>query len=388
MKVLSSLRDHRISSTNFLVEITVDEYLQFAKDILEKNEYQRRRVRASKTVYSLLKKDIQKGCIMPPLVLAITSQMKDGEPKLEEFEDFLNANKDHLIILDGLQRTYSIVDLINEVLNRKDEDSLKTILSHPIRAEFYVGLNRLGILYRMLTLNTGQTPMSLRQQIEILYLDYSHVSINGIELIREADGKKASAPNQYNFRDIVEGFNSYLERNELPIDRANILENIKSLENLALENQEIDIFENYLKSWNSFMSALMKYGKDTEISAELLEDISAPFGENLIQVFKKPQAMSGFGAAVGKLKDFELVNDFDQAIKIIEEIVIEDPLNLLESINRHLDWIKNNTKKIGNAQRSYFQYYFREILNPENENYKNTERATDSALRKYQSQNM
>ena len=112
----------------------------------------------------------------------------------------------------------------------------KKLMDNMIRVEIYVGLNRLGILYRMLTLNTGQTPMSLRQQIEMLYLDYRSTSIDNIDLIRGSEGRVANGISQYNFRDVIEGFNAYLDRDELPIDKADVVENIKSLEKLSTEN--------------------------------------------------------------------------------------------------------------------------------------------------------
>lgn len=37
---------------------------------------------------------------------------------------------------------------------------------------------------------------------------------------------------EYQFRDVIEGFNSYLDRDELGISRNEVLENIQNLENL------------------------------------------------------------------------------------------------------------------------------------------------------------
>ena len=105
--------------------------------------------------------------------------------------------KNELVILDGLQRTYTLVDLEQELIASGDETSLKSFYGHKIRIEVYVGINRLGILYRMLTLNTGQTPMSLRHQIEMLYLDYSKTPPPGITLIREADNRPTTEISDY-----------------------------------------------------------------------------------------------------------------------------------------------------------------------------------------------
>jgi len=71
MKVISHLRDGRIGADDFLLEASIEEYLQVARQILQNNEFQRRRVKSSATLYTLLKDDLRKGCVIPPIVLAI-----------------------------------------------------------------------------------------------------------------------------------------------------------------------------------------------------------------------------------------------------------------------------------------------------------------------------
>lgn len=388
MKAISSLRDSRINATNVLVEMTIGEYSELAADITKSNIFQRRRVGSSKTVYSLLKQDLMRECVIPPIVLALTSASSEFDSNnLDSFSGYLTNNKAHLVILDGLQRTYTILDLLTDLLKSGDLEGLNRVKSNKVRVEFYVGLNRIGILYRMLTLNTGQTPMSLRQQIEILYLDYIDSSVEGVELIRETDDRPATQINQYNFKDVVEGFNAYLDRDELPIEKSDILENIGSLEKLSKENQSKDLFCSYINSWHKFVVKLNALCINMRLSEEYLQNNSTPFGKSALQVFKKPQAMSGFGAAVGKMIDFKMIGNFDDLETIIEGFTIDNPVGFLEEINNALDWIKSNTKKIGNAQRSYFQYFFRDLINMDSDSYKMPRLAASSALRKYQSQN-
>lgn len=386
MKLASDLRDHRIDSRNILVDMSIGKYVDLAREIIHKNEFQRKRVRSSKTVYALLKQDLQRGCVMPPIVLALTSDEDGSLIQEHDLETAITGQKDHLVILDGLQRTYTLIELLDDLIEKGDEDELNRVRQHIIRVEFYVGINRLGILYRMLTLNTGQTPMSLRQQIEILYFDYSNQSIQGLELIREADGQNATGPNQFNFRDVLEGFNSYVERNELPIDRSDILENVKSLEHLARENDQYDLFAGYLRAWHELLTHILDVTGNPDVSSEFREEYGTPFGKNVLQVFKKPQAMAGFGAAVGRLRDFSILQGFEDVTRNVGNISVDDGQEFVDSINRALDWIKNNTKKIGNAQRSYFHYFYREILNPDSDSYLQPDQAVETALQKYKSQ--
>lgn len=387
MKITSKLRDNRIEAVNVLAEMSLAEYRALIEGNLAKNEFQRRRVSSSKTVYSLLKEDMRKGCVIPPVVLALTEQIENlDQLDNDQVAEIIRAKKDGLVILDGLQRTHTVIDLLTEVNKRSTTEDAKSVSELPIRVEIYIGLNRLGILYRMLTLNTGQTPMSLRQQIEMLYLDYNDTGSH-IELLKEADGRNASKPHEYNFKDVVEGFNAYLNRDELPIDRAGLLDNIRSLEKLSKENQDTDIFKDYVHVVDLFITQVIEECTDTEIAADELDEGRA-FGKNAKQVFKKPQAMSGLGSALGKLIDRNVIDSLDAAMKIIPQVQTDSPEEFLLEINTSLLWLKNNTSKIGNAQRTFFTFYFRELLNPETDSYLDLRSAATSALRKYQDQNV
>ena len=238
------------------------------------------------------------------------------------------------MILDGLQRTHSLIDIESEFLEKRDTDKLFAYGKIPIRCEIYLGINRIGILYRMLTLNTGQTPMSLRQQIEMLYHDYLKVEIDGVTLTREVDQTKAKSISSYNFKEVVEGFNCYLERNELPIERVDLLENIKSLEKLSLENSSTDLFRDYVSTYNKFTIMVNSLTKDATIEPDISEEDhdrakerGSVWGKTGVQLFKKQQALAGFGAAVGKLKDHRIIIGFTDIERIIDQLTIGvDPL--------------------------------------------------------------
>lgn len=159
MKIMSKIYDQRINSWNLYVESSFGEYLKFAQKIINNNDLQRKRVKTSKTIYSLLKADLQKGCIMPPLVLAlIKKKVIDAEkPDEEKLLEYITENSDDVLILDGLQRTYTLIDADAE-MQKCGKEEYERFLNNKLRLEIYVEINKFGILYRMLTLNTGQTP--------------------------------------------------------------------------------------------------------------------------------------------------------------------------------------------------------------------------------------
>ena len=390
MKIISRIHDKRIKAENIFIEINYKDYLSFSSEITKNNELQRKKLKSSKTVYSLLKDDLKQGCIIPPIVLAVSDEDYNSSWSDKEVLSFIQSNIKRLLILDGLQRTYTLM-LAESELKVEDPDKLTDFHNGVLRLEIYVGISKFGILYRMLTLNTGQTPMSLRHQIEILYKDLIETPIEGIKFISETESTSPNELGVYNFRDIVEGFNSYIERDELPLDKVDILQNIKSLEKLSFENQNEDLFKQFVITYNKLVIRLLQLTDKENITDEILEEYkieSTPFGKNIINIFNKSQSLTGFGAAIGKLKDFKLITNI---------IDIESILDMLKDNNEeknewmyhllyNLDQIKNQSKKIGNSQRMYFQYFFRELFNKESDSYLDLELAVENGYKKYYSQ--
>lgn len=125
MEIMSRIKDYRINSINLYVETTFGEYLSFADQIIKNNELQRKRVKTSKSVYSLLKDDLKKGCVMPPLVLAVTKTdvIDADEIDEEELLEYIKENTDDVLILDGLQRTYTLLDARSEMEKAGKKDA-------------------------------------------------------------------------------------------------------------------------------------------------------------------------------------------------------------------------------------------------------------------------
>lgn len=387
---MSRAADHRINSTNLYVETTFGNYLSFAKDIIANNSFQRKRVRSSKTVYSLLKTDLKAGCIMPPIVLAV---IKRGviDPHLiqdSELLEYIRAHTDEVLILDGMQRTYTLFDAAEEMKATSPEE-YHAFLKYTLRLEVYLEINKFGVLYRMLTLNTGQTPMTLRHQLEMLYRDMLNVENHGLRLIPDTEDSPNTSNNEIPFKNAIEGFNSFLSRNELPIDREDLLENIKVLENMTEENIDHDLFEDFLRCYFQIFTALRNATNNCTISATDLSDLgirNTPFGTTAHKVFSTSQALTGFGAAIGRMKDRHVIQAFDDVTSHLTELNNSESPEWFFDLVLKLDEIKNSAKKIGSAQRMYFQYFFRELLNPDSDSFMDLQCAVDNGYQKYCSQ--
>ncbi|MDA8505371.1 hypothetical protein NNO02_23405, partial [Citrobacter sp. Awk 2] len=191
---------------------------------------------------------------------------------------------------------------------------------------------------------------------------------------------------EYNFKDVVEGFNSYITRDELPLDRTDLLENISSMEKLSKENNNTEIFEDYLLALHATISKFYDLLGDENLSEEMSEKIINPFGKNALKIFKRAQVYSGFGAAIGKMVDFKVINDIKRIPELVAGINIENGIEFIDQINISLDEVAKASRKIGNAQRTYFVYFFRELLNEESDSFLNPEISAETAKQKYISQ--
>ena len=390
MKVASKVKDGRINAVNILLDMNIREYLEVAGNIIKNNEFQRKRVKNSSTVYALLKKDLRSNCTMPPIVLAIKAEKMNHllNPYDVDEEQIKSLFKpENLIILDGLQRTYTILDLVDELKKENNIEVLNNVLDNSIRIEIYLGINKIGILYRMLTLNTGQTPMSIRHQIEMLYSDYAENSIGEVRLLKETDSKSVKRIGEYQFRDVIEGFNSYLDRDELGISRNELLENIQNLEKLALENGTSDLFKDYILTYNDLIKKIDSFDIGWEVRKSEL-DINGVFGRSVLLIFTKSQVLSGFGAAIGKLKDSKVIDGFETVKHNVNNIKLSSDINctldsVMINLLTKLDNIKNRAKKIGVEQRMFFTYFFRELFNHNSDSYLDINAAIESGFNKY-----
>lgn len=391
MRKMSEIYDNRIRSKNFYFETTFGEYLQYAKDLIQNNDLQRKRVKTSQTVYSLLKTDLLHGCVIPPLVLAILGE--DDELKNiergEELQTYIKENREKVLILDGLQRTHTLIAAEAEALEQK---RMKEFYAYKLRLEVYIHINKFGVLYRMLTLNTGQTPMSPRHQLEMLYSDMLNQEIEGVTLVPEVKGTAHADKKEFIFKNTIDGFNSYMNRSELPMERQELLENIKMMEKMSSEDISGDIFKKFLEGYIKVFDVLCKKSKPGQLEKERLQEYEIqgnPFAKKVSNAFSTSQAMTGFGAAVGIMKDKELIDGFGMLERVVDDI---EKNNSDENDDwfliflKNMDRIRNEAKKIGNAQRMYFQYFYRELFNRESDSYADLCQAADKSYKMYDSQ--
>lgn len=393
MKFTSILIDRKIMGINVGLEISTADYLAFAREVIKKNEYQRKRVSSHGKTYDLLRRDILDGCVIPPIILAVTDAYGEqlnalvlsvisGGPdpqSVKRLEDYVEKAiaEQELVILDGLQRTNTLLDISASVSKGEDGRGFDKNL---LRLEIYVGLSKTGILYRMLTLNTGQTPMSFRHQLEILYHDYidRRDFPNSIEIFREVDEKRARGIGKYKYQDVVDMFYAYSTGSPMPYDRLALVGQLREINFLSdfEYRPDVDDMRGLVVAHNHFVTHVnaqsgawhLVGSRDDEEGN--VEGVNRPFGKSVPSIFERPQAMAGFGAECKRLVSLGKLSDVNEVNALINETRFSsDPAEAFENLLRILNDIASRSKKIGDSQRAYFQYAFRALLLKESESY-------------------
>lgn len=387
----SILHDEKINAYSVAFEMPKLDYLSIIDDIIKNNELQRKRVKRASSVYALMKQDLKAGCLLPAIVLSLDKGLGEEDENIleilekkgnEKIANYINQNAEHIKILDGLQRTNMLQDVDRELARNLDNKFYQKNL----RFEMYIGISRYGILYRMLTLNTGQTQMSLRHQVEILYSDlYTSVREN-IYLIRESDNNKDIQIGRYNFNDMIEGMVSYLEESELTIDRFDILEYIKYLEHLSRGKfgnsfDERDIFQQFVETYHLYIQQINNIFGEVCFNKERLTTEEdgilkgrKPFGENMLEIMTTSQAITGFGAAISQ----QPLQDIQRNIKKIH--INGERSGTLNLLIIRLAQIRNSEGRIGDTQRKFFRLFFRSLFDERITNFE-IEKAISDAFR-------
>lgn len=270
--------------------------------------------------YSKLENDLTKGCIMPPLTIAIVTNDTSYVGKEEQY---IQDNIQNAFVLDGIQR----LNTLSRVQNKIDKDRI-------LYLNVLICDSMDKLLYRMITLNNGQKPMSARHQIELLaqsIYNFDDLDLD-IETVTEKEqGLKMKSKIKTKFKkaDIVKAYLAFIS-NAINIDNQKIIES--KLDELItdqiidsnLPDREIE-FNNVVKFINTM-------SEDSE----------------LYKWFNVPNNLIGFSAGIQKSHKVILIEKVNEFKMEVEK---------LEAAFSYLDFSKI---KLGTARRRAVQYFVEE----------------------------
>lgn len=165
------------------------------------------------TFYKRLELDILNGCIMPPITIAFV-EPDDVERNCKEWEVFITNNIEKGFILDGIQR-------LNTLNRIKDDINLE--VKRPLFLNVLICTSKDNLLYRMVTLNNGQKPMSVRHQIEILATNIYDFENLPLKIISEKEARNKSYKDSLKTADVISGYLAFLS-NSIGLESKKIIQ--------------------------------------------------------------------------------------------------------------------------------------------------------------------
>lgn len=369
MRIIDIIKDERICATSVLVDMSIESYLQLVSGAEDNLDIQRKVIKGFKP-YERLRQDLREGCLIPPLVLGIKSNVLGipDTPNDESFTSSLAAcEPKNVYLIDGLQRT-SALQIVRDSL---EGDELSAFLERPLRVEVWPDITLTALTYRMILLNAGQKPMSLKHQLEVVsrpLCDKLRQKFGDrIEIYIEKDPNRRTRPGQYQFSVIASAFQAFIQRsphidvrNEViaELNQIDVLENYgDSLEESSGKMDMTASFEEYIGFLIEFDEKLCAKYTD---SYESSNGIKIPTGVNLLS---RDTVHLGLAAAYGWCEENK--KDALEAAKISLLALLTDdspdPLSVerLEKIQTGFRRKDNVGEETRNLIFGAFKEYFR-----------------------------
>lgn len=178
------------------------------------NRFGPQRKAQNKKFYNRLRTDIVTGCIMPPITLAFVSDELSGAEDRSALENFINIHIADGYILDGMQRMITLNDA--RLLEGFDGE-------RPLYVNVIIASRFDLLLYRMITLNNGQKPMTARHQIEMLTEGAINISGADMRVVTEKQTEGKAIKGAFKKSDISEAYTAFIS-NSLHNQNSKIIE--------------------------------------------------------------------------------------------------------------------------------------------------------------------
>ena len=339
--IIDSIVDDLVINSKFITGKTNYEFgITKLYTLIDKLPIQRNLQNSS--FYSRLRMDLLDGCVMPPITLALIKEKEELPGELKSAEQFVNDNIGSAFILDGIQRINALYKTFKEPTLDKSLD-----LARPLFVNIIICKSMDNLLYRMITLNNGQKPMSANHQIEILLGNIYKFKDLDIEIQTEKEkGKTGKYKHAFLKSNIIKAYLAFLT-NSTAIDNKKIIDS-KMDELIAMKIIDSKIMDEglefssvielinrfasneYLKKWFDNTNNIIGFSVGSKKSFNTLNDISPEVFQESIRVFEESfKALNLSTIKLSKerrnLSKFFIAN-FDK-LRDLSELEILDELN-------------------------------------------------------------
>lgn len=319
--------------------ITYKDAIEKLVPLISKTEFQRKL--QDKKFYEKLERDIEKGCIMPPITIAyVNKEITQGSTN-EDVENFFKNNYASSFVLDGIQRLNTL---------QRVSESKKVDVSRKLYLNIIFSDNIDKLLYRMITLNNGQKPMTPRHQVEVMMANVFNFDKLGIEIQTEKERADKIKMNSFNKSDLVQAYLAYMANSPM-VDNQKIIQD-KMDELIVSKIISTDPIAND-NTFENVINALAKF-QQSAVALKWLK-----------------QANNLVGFAVGMKYSAKTVlaltvEEFEAAVKLFDQAFTDfNPSKIkMGKLRRELsfDYFKNYSK-MSKYERLELLEYFSDLTN-------------------------
>ncbi len=356
LRAISIDRDDRIASYCVTAVCRYSQFLSMTEGAEENLGIQRTIIKGNKA-YATLRRDLRLGCVLPPLVIAVNLDLSDDIANLHEnndldrlSSDFSKISSEAVYIIDGLQRTNAIRQTAAEL----DGVDRERFLSRWVRVEVWPNIPFGAIAYRMLLLNAGQRPMSVKHQVEVLSskLQGDLADIPNLEIFRISDARRRIKPGQFALAKLAQAFQAWLQGQPNLDLRNTVMEELLAESAIEVLGQTINQAGNaHGDGFRRFVDWLVR------LDVALQQDGLAFLGNETV--------LQGVAAAIGSLERSESLGP--RVWPAINRLLANAEanqgdalaLNVYEHVRRGIDPSKDN---VGVATREMVFNAFKEFI--------------------------
>lgn len=369
IEIISKLIDKRTDCLSVMTEISIKNYLDNFK-FENRIEGQREVLKTTSgiAIRERLIKDIAHGTVIPPIVLGILSEEKVALDSINEqfFKDYQKDYFDSISIIDGMQRTAALIQGLS--LNPK-------IGEQKIRIEFWISDNISSLVYRMLVLNTGQVPWTVRRQIEVInkpLIQDVKKHVRNITIHEIDDSSRRKDAGEYPADSIVELYSVYGARKEDINPKERLADEFNRLDFIKMTSQQ-SFSENFYKALQllvNFDKSLSRY--------KGIEGVKAKYNQGK-DLFTSKTSRVGFMVALAQeiqgrpggserssevqVEKLNLLNQNLSKLITSINLLSEEELGEFLSYNTLNEKIQSlPTKRIGDAERDFFVKAFSTLV--------------------------
>lgn len=365
IEILGTAQDIRTQTNVVYAKLSIPDYLTLVGENFDEFAIQRRREKHK--AYDRLRDDARNGALLPAITLAVKPELVSQFLPLVRNNDWpalasALGHPNQASILDGLQLTYILSDLAKSGFDFMEGQTLLV--------EFWFEPEIKNLIYRIIVLNAGQKPMSMRHQIDVLFSIFKQDfegEIENLELFVERSGGRRNRPRKYALDRVITAYQSFLSKSP-EVKRENIVAQQLTEEEILASSEEelsqkLDLFKKYLAQYAALDDQICRvYVAPAPIERS---DGIIPTG---LEWFGSENVMNSFFAAIAKTDKQDRVDASLSVLsaQLISSTPAEDPLGLetQRQLERAIDPRKTN---VGVAARKILFGAFREYFREEGE---------------------